>query len=230
MTRVLVVCTVHRETGLANVSELQAILERIGPEVIFLELPSADRDRYLDGIRGTPESIAASRYRALHPVALVPVDLPAPGDEFKRQVDTLFDSIEEASPEYNGLRQLNSRYVSAHGFAYLNSACSRTLWSAIQQAMRTTVERLGDRRLHELYAIWTHANDLREAAFMKGVEDYARQTPFSVGVLLVGLAHGQSIIDLSRSEPGAGSSTIQWDFARFLGDPNLTVARHNEEV
>ena len=95
MTRVLVVCTVHRETGLANVSELQAILERIGPEVIFLELPSADGDRYLDGIRGTPESIAASRYRALHPVAVVPVDVPAPGDEFKRQVDTLFDSIEE---------------------------------------------------------------------------------------------------------------------------------------
>ena len=142
----------------------------------------------------------------------------------------LFDSIEEASPEYNGLRQLNSRYVSAQGFAYLNSASSRTLWSAIQQAMRTTIERLGDRRLHELYARWTHANDLREAAFMKGVEDYARQTPFSIGVLLVGLAHGQSIIDLSRSKPGAASSTIQWDLAGFLERPNLTVARHNEEL
>src|SRR5882672_10709752 len=154
MTRVLVVCTIHREAGFANVTRLQAILERIRPEVVFLELPSADFDAYLDGTRGTLESIAANRYRAIHPVALVPVDLPAPGDEFRRDADHLFDRIEEASPEYNELNCLNNQYVSAGGFDYLNSASSGTLWSAIQRAMRTTVEKLGDRRVLDLYALW----------------------------------------------------------------------------
>jgi hypothetical protein len=39
MNCVSLICTVH-ELGLANVSELRAILDRIQPEVIFLEVPS----------------------------------------------------------------------------------------------------------------------------------------------------------------------------------------------
>jgi hypothetical protein len=40
MARVSLVCTVHGETGHTNVSELRAILERIQPDVIFLEVQS----------------------------------------------------------------------------------------------------------------------------------------------------------------------------------------------
>jgi len=216
MKRVLVVCTVHRETGLANVTELQAILERIRPEVVFLELPSADFDGYLDGTRETLESIAATRYRAIHPVALVPVDLPAPGDEFKRNIDYLFDRIEDASSEYRRLSFLNSQSVSAYGFAYLNSASSSTRWSAIQQAMRTTIDVLRDRRLVDLYTLWAHANDRREVAMINSIEDYAMQNPFNTGVLLVGLAHRQSIIDKSRLGYRDGLPRVRWDFEGFL--------------
>lgn len=216
MKRVLMVCTVHRDTGLANASELQAILERIRPEVVFLELPSADFDSYLDGTRGTLESIAASRYGATHPVALVRVDLPEPGDELRRNTDYLFDRIEERNPEYNGLSYLHGWCVSARGFAYLNSASSSALWCSIQQAMRTTVEELGDPRLVETYALWARVNDLRERAMMKSVEDYARQNPFNTGVLLVGLAHRQSMIDKSRMGWEHGLPTVQWDFEGFL--------------
>jgi hypothetical protein len=35
MSGVSLVCTVHEDMGLANVSELRAILERIQPEAIF---------------------------------------------------------------------------------------------------------------------------------------------------------------------------------------------------
>jgi hypothetical protein len=40
MTRISLIGTVHGESGRANVSALVAILERIRPEVIFLELPT----------------------------------------------------------------------------------------------------------------------------------------------------------------------------------------------
>jgi len=39
MKRIAVVGTVHEEKGLANVPGLLAILERIQPELIFLEIP-----------------------------------------------------------------------------------------------------------------------------------------------------------------------------------------------
>jgi hypothetical protein len=69
--RVWLVGTVHEEQGLARVSGLQSILERIRPEVIFLEIPPAAWDAYLNGIRSNLESTAARRYREGHNAALV---------------------------------------------------------------------------------------------------------------------------------------------------------------
>ena len=51
MNRVALVRTVHDEVGQANVLELHAILERIQPEVVFLEVPPMrsywERNRHL---------------------------------------------------------------------------------------------------------------------------------------------------------------------------------------
>ena len=79
MNSVSLVGTVHDELGRANVSELRAILERIRPEVIFLEVPlAAFDDYYVICSRGNLESIAVRRYRDSHQVKLVPVDRPTP--------------------------------------------------------------------------------------------------------------------------------------------------------
>jgi len=77
--------------------------------------------------------------------------------------------------------------------------------------MRATVEELGEHELSEAYASWTRAQELREAAMMKGVEVYARERPFGTGVFLVGLAHAYSILDKSRSDLGDDSTRVQWD-------------------
>ena len=57
MKRIAVVGTVHEEQGVANVPGLLAILERIKPELIFLEIPSAALDDYLTGSRSHLESL-----------------------------------------------------------------------------------------------------------------------------------------------------------------------------
>jgi hypothetical protein len=46
MNSVSLVCTVHEVMGLAKVSALYAILERIQSEVIFLEVPAAEFANY----------------------------------------------------------------------------------------------------------------------------------------------------------------------------------------
>jgi hypothetical protein len=83
MNGVSLVCTVHVEMGFANVSELRAILERIQPEVIFLEVPPAAFDDYYEKFsRHNLESLAVGQYRQGHQVKLVPVDLPTPTGSF----------------------------------------------------------------------------------------------------------------------------------------------------
>lgn len=64
MNCVSLVGTVHDELGRVNASELCAILERIRPEVIFLEVPlAAFDDYYVMCRRSNLESIAVRRYR-----------------------------------------------------------------------------------------------------------------------------------------------------------------------
>jgi hypothetical protein len=229
MKRVSVVGTVHEEKGAASVSLLLAILERIKPEVIFLEIPPAAFDDFLTGTRSNLESTAASRYRENYRVDLIPVDLPTPEDEFWSNTGALFSTIKRTSPEYRQLIDWDSRYVSEHGFAYLNSERCSELWSHIYGAIRTAIERLPDRsRLGDFYDSWIRTNERRDRAMMQNIENHCRQGSFNSAAFLVGAAHRRSIVNLSRSEPGSASSTIQWDFAGFLEESHPTVARDKD--
>ncbi|HKV71294.1 MAG TPA: hypothetical protein VJN62_08600, partial [Gemmatimonadales bacterium] len=95
MTRVSVVCTEHEESGPVDAAGLLAILERIAPEVIFLECPPEAFDEYLDGVYAKVEPAAITLYRAGHPgVELIPVDLPTPNGAF---FGDYFDLIRRAA-------------------------------------------------------------------------------------------------------------------------------------
>jgi hypothetical protein len=230
MKRVSVVFTEHEENGLANISGLLVILERIKPEVIFLEIPSAAFSDHFNGSRRNLESTAVGRYREKHPVALIPVDLPTPDADFFTNTRDLIERIARSSPEYCRLASWHSQYVSAHGFAYLNSDHCSDLWSKRHDAILTALAKLADHALAKHYDLWLGTNVARDKAMMKAIENHCREDSFARAAFLVGAAHRQSIIDLSRREPGAASPTIQWDCAVFVGEPNFTGARHNEEL
>lgn len=218
MKRVSVVGTVHKENGLANISELLRILERIHAEVIFLESPEATFDDYLTNPR-TLEANAATRYRELHRVALVPVDLPTPDEDFFRNAQCLYARIERTSPEYCRLVDLHVRYVSAYGFAYLNSEHCSELWSKLHEVMLATIDKLADHRLAELYEAWIRTNELRDREIINNIETFCWQTSFSRGALLIGGAHRQSVRAVARRQSRAGSSRIRWQFAGFVKEP-----------
>ena len=227
MKRVSMVATEHEENGALTISGLLAILEqRIKPEVIFLEIPPAVFDEFLNGTPTNLEYTAASRYSEIHRVDLIPVDLPTPEDEFWSKIRCLFRSIERTSPEYHRLMDWHGYYVHEKGLAYLNSEECSKLWTQIYGAMRTAIERLPDRSmLAEFYDLWVSTNERRDRAMIKNIEDHCRQASFSSAAFLVGAAHRQSIIDFLRAEPRVVSSTIEWDFAGFLAASPLAVAR-----
>jgi len=221
MKRVSVVGTRHEEKGHASISALVAILERIKPEVIFLECPSAAFDDYFNGNPGNLEAVAVSRYRENHRVDLIPVDLSTPDADFFAKHEHLSKRIERTSPDYRRLVDWHSQNVSAHGFAYLNSKDCSDLFSQLHEAVLAAIEKDVDHKLlAEVYDRWIRTNELRDKEMMKNIENHCRQGSFSSAAFLVGAAHRQSIIDLS----------IQWDFDGFLEEPSLTVSRHTEEL
>src|SRR3989475_1402742 len=217
MKRVSVVFTEHEENGLANTSGLLAILERIKPEVIFLECPPAAFVDYLNGTHAKLEPTAVSRYRENHRIDLIPVDLPTPDEDFFAKHRDLHRRIERTSPDYCRLVDFYSQNVSAHGFAYLNSKDCSDFFSQLHEAILDAIEKDVDhRRLAEVYDRWIRTEELRDREMVRNIENHCRQASFSSAAFLVGAAHRQSIIALSRSAPAAASSTIQWDFAGFL--------------
>lgn len=211
---VSLVSIVHGELGRANVSELHALLERIRPEIIFLEAPlGAFRDYYVIYSRKNLESIAIKGYRESHPVKLVPVDLPTPGAEFFENIEYLHKKIGEESPEYQQLMAKDTACISALGFAYLNSERCSKLWFNAYKEMQSTIRRLDESRLTEIFELWTKTNDFREREMMKNIQEYCGANTFDRGAFLVGAAHRQPIIDKSKEQSSVGSNKMEWDFS-----------------
>jgi hypothetical protein len=222
MKRVSVVGTVHEEKGRASISALLAILERIKPEVIFLEIPPAAFDHHCNGNGGNLESTAVSRYRENHRVDLIPVDLPTPDEGFFAKHRDLIRRIERTSPDFRRLVDWHSQNVSARGFAYLNSKDCSDLFSQLHEATLAAIEKDVDHRLlAEVYDLWVRTNELRDKGMMTNIENHCRQASFSSAAFLVGAAHRQSILALSRSQPAAPPSTVLWVFVGSLEEPAL---------
>ena len=212
MNSVSLVSTVHEELGLANASELLAILTHIQPEVIFLEVPLAAFDDYYKTCnRQNLESNAVRRYRENHRVKLVPVDAPTPEREFFEDHQRLDAKIREASPEYCQLLNLDSSYLREHGFTYLNSEVCSNLWSEVYSAIHRTIEKIGDIRLREIREAWERANDLREKTMIGNIQEYCSRNTFDRSVFLVGAAHRQGIIYKSQEQSETVSTRLKWD-------------------
>ena len=206
MNRVSLVCTVHGPMELA--SELCAILERIQPEVIFLEVPPEALKDYLENSQNV-EAKAVRQYRLAHHVELVPVDLPPPTPDFDSNSRYLFNRIEKVSRTFCLLMDSNSTYVRTEGFTYLNSERSSKLWSDIYDEVVSTIKWMNNNpELVAIYESWKETNDRREKAMMENMQKYCRENTFDKGVFLVGAAHRQAVIDLSKEQSG-----IRWDFA-----------------
>lgn len=213
MKRVLIVCSVHQETGKATAGELSWLLNQLRPDVLFLECSPADFPAFQDGPHRTLEPAVVMAYHGRNEVTLVPVDLPLPDAEpLKPKVGELFERIEAESSQYCPMDSTNRQYTKKGGFAYLNSPLNFQLESAIQREMQATVQAVGDSQLNELYELWMLTNGLREQEMISRVEEFASHTSFKKGVLLVGAAHRPSIFEKLQFPRSDGAGVVTWDF------------------
>lgn len=215
--RVSLVGTVHAERGLASVGELQAILERSQPDVIFAEIPASEVGHYRDGSHGTLESITVARYLASHHVNVEPVDLAKPEQKFFDDAKDMFGAVERTSRDYCRLIDRHSVEMRAGGFPYLNSDRCIQAWADIHREILATIEWTGDRRLRKIYDLWCHTNERRDREMLQNIVLYSARNAAVRGVFLVGTAHRKSFIDMVFPGSGTGLPRIEWDLGDFLG-------------
>lgn len=213
MKCISVVCTIHEEDGRANIAELCAILERIRPEVIFLECPPSALDQYLKGCTSNQlESASVRQYCARKSVELVAVDLPTPDGRFFSDYRYLQEKIGGKISESQRLLAWNKNYTRDYGFDYLNSVQCSNVQSEINADARAVVGSFKDQRLTEIFELSNRTDDLRENEMMKNILKYCSGNSFENGAFLIGAAHRQSIIDKSELFSGEPLNHIQWDF------------------
>jgi hypothetical protein len=213
MKCISLICAVHEETGHASVSELHSILERLDPQVIFLEAPEgAMDDFYRTGHRKNLESTAIGEFRERNHVELIPVDLPTPHESFFRDYHYMVKRIEGISSEYRRLRLWDSNYVRDRGFAYLNSECSEKIWSETYDELEAVIQKLNEPRLTKIFDQWIETNDLRENEMLSNIMQYCSSNSFDRGTFLIGAAHRKRVIHKIRKAFDECSSNIQWDW------------------
>lgn len=216
MMRISLVGTVHAASGPAGVGELQAILDRARPEVIFAEIPATHVDRYRDGSHGALESIVVARYCASHHVDVEPVDLAKPEQKFFDDAEDMFRAVNRTSPDYRRLIDRNRAEIEAGGFHYLNSDRCVQAWADIYREVLATIEWIGDHRLRQIYDLWKDTNERRDQEMMRNILLYSARNALASGVFLIGAAHRKSIIEKAFAGSGTGVSRIEWDLAGFL--------------
>lgn len=213
MKRISLVCTVHEERGLANVSNLHAILEHLEPDIIFLEVPpEAYNYYYIACSQQNLESKAVIQYRQNRQVELVPIDLPTPDEDFFRNNRYLFERIEGNSADYRRLMDWYRNYVFDYGFAYLNCDDYGKHHSELNDQIITTIKKIDDKRITELYELWSNTNEHRDNEMMKKIYKYCRENTFKKAAFLIGAAHRQSITEKSRKQDELSLEKIQWNY------------------
>lgn len=208
--RISLVGTVHAESGLANVVELRAILERLKPDVLFVEIPPECVGQYCNGSHATLESITVASYRENHEFAVIPVDLSKPDDSFFRNAQEMFDKVERTSSDYRRMMDIHSLNTRLDGFPYLNSDRCIQAWIDIRSEILATLNWVRDPRLHQIFNQWNIQNELRESEMVKNIADVAVYNDFVHGVFLVGAAHRKSIIDKAREGVGIDIPSVKW--------------------
>jgi hypothetical protein len=211
MTRISLVCSIHKELGTAKPSWLCQLLLELKPDVIFLEVSPADfGDFYKTYKRSSLESLAIRQYREGNPVRLEPVDLNVRTRDFCEQEDQMFGRILSESPSFRGLTKTHIDRVIANGFFYLNSQYNDNHWDEALLEMQRTVERLDNSDLRAFFDLWKQTNANRENAMLQTIQNFCKQHPLANGLFLIGSAHRKSILDFfSRTEEALGPP-IKW--------------------
>lgn len=206
MQTITFISTIHKELGNCNSDELCIILERVRPDVIFLEALEDTYSTYqqyifdqFGGYHRKLELAAIQKYSKRFIVVYVPVLEKGLPDSFDCKYNKLKPSIELRSL----LADQNSR-ISEGGFNYLNSKECSVLNDKMRELERHL---LNDSELEKLFC---EDIDEYENTMMQNIYLYSRSNLFSSAVFMCGVAHRNSIIAKMESFNTKEKLNLNW--------------------
>lgn len=214
MGTVTLIGTFHEERGRVNYSELNEIIERINPEVIFIEEPPSAWKGLAELSKTKPlEGAAISKYIETASAELVPVDLITAPEPYVRHVREVLGYVERVSDTFCQLIDFNKAKMESGGFTYLNGE----LHEQVNLSIRNEILRILDLRksgaLDKAYDAWRDQDERREVEMVGNIEKYFRGNRFERAIFLVGSAHRASIANKTNERASSGVANLHWDYS-----------------
>lgn len=191
MHHITFISTIHKEIGKCNAEELYKIIDKISPEVIFLEAIDetySTYEKYLFSTYGVYhkklEISAIQKYSRNTSFQYVPICENGLSDAFHKKIKLVCQNRK--------LQRLidNFNYLSAeNGFEFLNSLESINL----QEEMRVLESRI----LNNSEMDKTDKADIEayEKPMIRNIYSYCNNNHFSSAIFMCGAAHRKSIIE-----------------------------------
>lgn len=206
MNNITFISTVHEEMGKCNADELCAILEKIRPEIVFLEALEKTYSSYERNLFSSfgeyhqkLEIKAIQKYSQSSSFEYVPVLDNGLSDSFEKKYDLVCENI-----QFQKMLNNFNLLAKEQGFLFLNSAKSIDL----QEKMR---------KIEYLLLLENKLNDVvnedidaYENSMMRNIYSYCRKNQFDKAVFLCGVAHRHSIIKKIESFKSKIKIELNW--------------------
>ena len=208
MHQITLISTVHKETGKCTAAELCRILEKIKPEVIFLEaLP----DTYTSYEKTNFESFgvfhekleikAIQKYQLKAPVHYEAVLDQALPESFTKKYTLLCKS-----EKLKGLIARQEYLTRHYGFPFLNSEEGVRLHDKMRKVEKEMLNG------HELGAIVDQDIARYEDAMLRNIYSYCSENTFHTAVFMCGSAHRKSLIEKIGESQDWDKIGVSWTF------------------
>ena len=206
MHNITFISTIHAEIGKCNAEELYKIIEKLSPEVIFLEAVDetySEYENYLFSTYGVYhkklEISAIQKYSSNTSFEYVPVCENGLSDAFHRKIKIVSQNRE--------LQRLidNFNYMAAeHGFKFLNSLECISL----QEEMRVLESCiLNNSEVDKIVKEDIHAY---ENPMIRNIYSYCNNNHFSSAIFMCGAAHRKSIIEKIEKSKTEEKLNVTW--------------------
>lgn len=206
MHHITFISTIHKEIGNCNAEELYKIIEKLSPEVIFLEAIDETYSAYENYLFSTYgvyhkklELAAIQKYNLSTSFEYVPVCENGLSDAFDRKNKIVCENRE--------MQQLIDNYnflAEKQGFKFLNSLESINL----QEEMRVLETRvLNNTELDEIVKADIEAY---ENPMIRNIYSYCNNNHFSSAIFMCGVAHRKSIIEKIEKSKTEEQVNLTW--------------------
>ncbi len=206
MHHITFISTIHKEIGKCNAEELYKIIDKLSPEVIFLEAIDetySEYEKFLFSTYGVNhkklEISAIQKYSDNTSFQYVPVCENGLSDAFNKKIKLVCQNIE--------LQKLidNFNYLAAkNGFEFLNSLECINL----QEEMRVLESRI----LNSSEMDKTVRADIEvyEKPMIRNIYSYCNNNHFSSAIFMCGAAHRKSIIEKIEKSKTEEQVNLTW--------------------